>query len=230
MSAERSPPPPSLRNPQTVRRLCVFARAPVLGQVKSRLAAATGEPAALAAHVRLVEHTLMQVGAPHVGAPRAFPGLRDLVRELWIAGDSGGALVRHWSARFDFDLQEQCPGDLGERMRHALGATAGRGRTVLIGSDCPAIDAAYVEAAFEALVEADVVLGPTEDGGYGLIGTWVDVPELFEAMPWSTDRVLAETTARCSRLGLRYALLPRIWDVDTASDWQRFLRQARSIG
>lgn len=202
----------------------MFARAPVPGQVKSRLAAVIGEQAALEAHIRLVEHTLLQVG----GAENN-PQLKNSRHELWIAGDISLPLIRHWSDRFEFDLQAQCAGDLGARMRHALNTPAGCGASVLIGSDCPTIDSAYVEAAFAALADADVVLGPTEDGGYGLIATCRDLPELFVSMPWSTDRVLTETRARCDRLALRCTLLPMIWDVDTALDWQRFLRQVPSI-
>lgn len=226
MTSERrppSPPDPALHNSVLARRLCVFARAPVLGQVKSRLAAAIGDQAALEAHIRLVEHTLEQIGGTggvgHCASEQ---------RELWIGGDIDAPLVRRWNERFAFALQQQCAGDLGARMRHALAAHAAGGGSVLIGSDCPAIDTAYIEAAFEALLDADVVLGPTEDGGYGLIGTCRDLPGLFVSMPWSTDQVLAETRERCSGLGLRCVLLPMIWDVDTAVDWQRFLRQARS--
>ena len=217
--------PGKIRNPEVQRRLCVFARAPVLGQVKSRLAVTIGEPATLDAHIRLVEHTLMQVcgRASREGVRQDAACSTPEHRELWIAGDINHPLVRRWGKAFKFTLHVQCDGDLGARMRYALNASPGSVASVLIGSDCPGIDVNYLEAAFEALEDADVVLGPSEDGGYGLIGARQDLPGLFDSISWGTSKVLAETRARCRQLGLRCTLLPLIWDVDTEVDWRRFL-------
>ena len=67
------------------------------------------------------------------------------------------------------------------------------------------------------------MLAPAEDGGYGLIGLRRPVPELFQGVAWGSESVLAETLAKAENLGLRYELLPTVWDVDDAADWARFL-------
>jgi glycosyltransferase A (GT-A) superfamily protein (DUF2064 family) len=78
--------------------------------------------------------------------------------------------------------------------------------------------------------EADVVLGPCDDGGYYLIGLRQAVPELFREMPWSTPAVLDETVARVRRLGLRLALLPPWFDVDLGADLERLCASAHTPG
>jgi glycosyltransferase A (GT-A) superfamily protein (DUF2064 family) len=93
---------------------------------------------------------------------------------------------------------------------------------VLIGCDCPPIDSAYLREAFAALDAHDLVLGPAEDGGYGLIGVRSKVPAVFEDVAWGSDQVLARTLALCRAEGVGAAVLPEIWDVDDESGWQRF--------
>jgi glycosyltransferase A (GT-A) superfamily protein (DUF2064 family) len=108
-------------------------------------------------------------------------------------------------------------------MRETLNAElTGSRYCVLIGSDCPDIDADYVMAAFDALAAVDVVIGPAEDGGYGLIGLGRPAPELFEDMRWGDDQVLARTLERAERSGLSVVCLPEIYDVDRIEDWQRY--------
>ena len=80
-------------------------------------------------------------------------------------------------------------------------------------------DFAETAAAFP---DHDVVLGPAEDGGYWLIGLKRPTPQLFEFIPWSTDRVLAETLNAAARTGLKTHLLRPLRDVDTAADWRRY--------
>lgn len=124
-------------------------------------------------------------------------------------------------------------GDLGERMFHGLRRAAARHpRVAAVGSDSPELDATTVEDAFLRLAAgADVVIGPTRDGGYYLIA--LDRAalrrELFEGVAWSTESVLADTLARCRELGLRVELLPVIEDVDVAEDL-RLLAERLSTG
>jgi rSAM/selenodomain-associated transferase 1 len=93
---------------------------------------------------------------------------------------------------------------------------------VLIGTDCPALNPAYVECAFEALQEGvEVVLGPAEDGGYVLVGMRQPVPEMFSNISWGSGAVLEETVQRLQQLGLSYRLLETLWDVDTVDDLPR---------
>lgn len=118
-------------------------------------------------------------------------------------------------------------GDLGERMANALDDAAERGLrpAVVIGTDCPAIPLHALRDAFSALENdvADVVLGPTDDGGYYLVGVREPVRGLFENVRWSTGSVMAETVANARRLGLRVDVgLPRTYDIDTPADLSRF--------
>lgn len=212
--------------------LCLFVRAPNLGEVKSRLAASIGEPAALAAHVALVDHLLGQLDAR---LPRLH---RNIDVQLWLADMpktplSNGHLER-WARSTGHGVQHQVGAGLGERMAHALatviesGSGAGRGYGLLIGSDCPTIDWSYLDKAASALeAGADVVLGPAEDGGYGLVGLSQPQPELFEDIAWGTDQVLVQTQAKAQRKQLNVQLLETLWDVDYLADWERFCRLYR---
>ncbi len=115
--------------------------------------------------------------------------------------------------------------NLGERLfRTLLAAAAEAPAVAALGSDHPTLPLEVVHDAFERLeAGADVVLGPAEDGGYYLIGLRAAavVPRLFEEIAWSTDRVFADTLARCRELGLRVELLPQAADVDTPDDLRR---------
>ena len=194
-------------------RLCIFARAPVLGQVKTRLAETLGEQGALEVHERLVSDTLDRLAD--------IPGIQC---ELWVTGDTDHPVIGHWRTGWSLTLRKQVGDDLGERMAHAISACLEAGCIPLIvGSDCPTITAAYICQAVAVLDTHDLVLGPAEDGGYGLIGLRNPAPELFTDMPWSTAEVFAETVARANRLGLSWSVLETLWDVDDERDWQRFL-------
>ena len=192
-----------------MKRLAIFARAPVYGRVKTRLAKDIGKQAALAAHRELLARTMDNLGAPN----DAFKA------ELWLDGHCPE--MRAWQRRMP--VRRQPEGDLGARM---LAAFAG-GASVVVGSDVPPLGASYVASALDALGNADLVLGPVEDGGYCLIGMNEPRPELFADIPWSTDAVLAETIKAARRLSV--VLLETLWDVDVAADLQRWraMQQAR---
>lgn len=203
---------------QDTARLCLFARAPEPGRVKRRLAAEIGPQAALDAHARLVREALQRLSR--------VPGL---TTELWLAGSVQAAL-ECWPEAAHVPLRAQCGGDLGARMHHALrDGLQWDARALVVGTDCPSIDGAYVQGAAAALIDADVVLGPAEDGGYGLIGARREVAgrlqPLFRDMPWGTDRVRDLTLERCLGAGLRCVEQACVWDVDTLADWRRYLRQ-----
>ena len=193
-------------------RLCIFARAPVLGEVKSRLARTFGEVAALAAY-----RELCATAFDHLAK---VPGIET---ELWIAGAADHPDVVEWSARWDLPISRQQGADLGARMRFAIDACLGDGMPgLVVGTDCPTITASYLQHAAAELDSHDLVLGPAEDGGYGLIGLRLPAPTLFEDMPWGSDRVMSETLARAKKAGLDYRLLETVWDVDEPEDWVRF--------
>lgn len=183
-------------------RLAIFARAPVLGSVKTRLARALGATAALEVHRQLLLDTLA----------RLQPGSGGFAPELWLAG--AGGEFDAW-ARW-LPVRQQPPGDLGARMAAAFSA----GVTVLVGCDIPGLAARHVDAAVAKLADAALVLGPTTDGGYCLIAMREPIPRLFRDIPWGTSGVLAATRAAAGERPL--ALLEPLWDVDEVSGWRRW--------
>lgn len=118
-------------------------------------------------------------------------------------------------------------GDLGERLFHAL-ATGAEGHDLVaaIGSDHPELPLSHIRGAFEKLAGgSDVVLGPTTDGGYYLVGATKRSlsREIFTGIDWSTERVLTATLQKCRNLGLSVELLPMGEDVDTPADLRRLV-------
>jgi len=198
--------------------LIVFARVPRLGEVKTRLAAEIGAPAALEVYRELLQHTLAT-------AASAGPYQR---RVLMLADDDTTGDCQSWAGHFGFVIDIQRGVDLGERMARALDDACASGhRAVLIGSDCPALQAIDLEDAHAALGTADAVVAPAEDGGYVLIGCARSSLPLFEGINWGTHRVLEQTLARAQAHAVKVARLRTLWDVDTNKDWQRW-QAARS--
>jgi hypothetical protein len=122
--------------------------------------------------------------------------------------------------RHGVQLLDQIGEDLGARMDQAFRAIFARGyqRVLVVGTDLPSLPGACYTQALGLLADHDLVLGPSLDGGYYLIGLRRSVPELFVGMPWSTDRVCALTRAKAEALGLKTGLLPTWRDVDTIED------------
>lgn len=199
-------------------QLVVLARWPVPGRCKRRLAAGIGRARAAAVQRQLTGHTL--------ACCRAIP-LDASQPEIVLAADPlGDRAVRHWAAALGADRGvRQGPGSLGLRMARQLQRAfrEGAGQVVLIGSDLPQLQPSDLAAAFQALNQAPLVLGPAHDGGYWLIGCSCQAPamltaQLFSGMPWGTDQVLARTLAASRRLGLEPALLASRADLDDPAD------------
>jgi hypothetical protein len=192
------------------RCLILLAKEPLPGRAKTRLAAGVGPERA----ARLTDGFLRDT----VRTCRAVRGA-----ELWIAmeAESAGGYFRALCA--EARLVVQPPGDLGARLRAAFDAAfaAGLRRVVAIGSDAPHLPSERIDAAFDALAQADAVLGPAVDGGYYLLGLRAPRPELFDGVAWSTPGVLRQTEERARRLGLDLARLPETFDVDTPDDLER---------
>jgi uncharacterized protein len=198
------------------RRLILFARYPVPGRAKTRLIPALGAAGAAALHRRLVLRSLRTASQ----ACQAVPA------DLEVRFDGGTEqAMSHWlgdSAHF----VPQGTGDLGERMAGAFEQSfdTGSRATVIIGSDCPSLSPEIIRAAFARLKQTPVVLGPSWDGGYYLIGLSRPMPELFRGIPWGTDRVLADSLAVLQRRGCKPALLDSLEDIDRPEDlpaWRR---------
>jgi uncharacterized protein len=210
----------SLINDSGARAVVVFARAPVAGRVKSRLAAAIGADAAAALYAAFLDDTCALVSA---AAGEGAPSGWRLV--LAVDGDVGHPAVCALAARDGFERVAQGDGDLGARLDAAIARYAGGGAVVIVGSDAPTLPRARLGDAFAALADADVVLGPAADGGYYLIGARRAVPEIFRDMPWGTARVLAETRARLPGC----AVLAPHYDIDERADLARLAGELRTL-
>jgi rSAM/selenodomain-associated transferase 1 len=194
-------------------RLIVFVKAPRAGLVKTRIAQTAGDARAVEIHRELVE-SVFKALAPISGA------------EVRFAPDDAETEVRPW-LRETWTLAPQGAGDLGERLARAFEAAfqAGMERVVIIGSDCPEVRTGDVRTAWKELRTHDVVVGPAVDGGYWLIGLRAPQPGLLEGIRWSSDEVLGQTLQRARALGLSIQLLRILSDVDTAADWDAYVRQ-----
>ncbi|MDQ3625067.1 MAG: TIGR04282 family arsenosugar biosynthesis glycosyltransferase [Verrucomicrobiota bacterium] len=192
----------------------LFLKFPEPGRVKTRLAKTVGAELAAAIYQRLVAAVIARV-----------PGEMELVG-LFDPPEKAGE-VEQWMRRMaperSLKLLPQAAGDLGRRLDQAFADAfaAGAGRVLVIGSDCVELDAAIFAEAGQALADCDLVVGPSEDGGYYLIGLQAPHPELFTGIDWSTRQVLAQTLVRAERARLRVHLLPKLPDVDTEEDWRR---------
>lgn len=193
----------------------VFARAPVAGRVKTRLAAAIGARAAARLHAQLVRRAVRTALASGVGPV-----------ELHCAPHTRHPFFAQLAARSGIALRAQRGGDLGERMHRALArALRGTSFALLVGSDCPALRAADLRRALRALrAGADAVFAPAVDGGYALVGLRHSVPRLFAGIAWGGAEVMCETRARISALGWSSRELRRVWDVDRPEDFARLRR------
>lgn len=200
----------------------VMAKAPRAGQAKTRLAPPLrlDESAALAACFAQDTVALARGLAPHVMLAYAPTDARALLEPLMPEG-----LL--WT--------EQRGDDLGARISAAIAAAAAGGGApfLVLGTDSPTLPPAYARAALRALTvgETDIALGPTDDGGYYLIGLRRPPPaELFRAIVWSSAQVYQQTAANAARLGLRLRELPRWYDVDTATDLCRLQEELVTDG
>lgn len=203
--------------------LGVFGKRPDPGHVKTRLASGFGPEFAAEVHAAMLFDLLDLWGSESVLAPG---GRRVLV----YAPDDAGPWFDERVPE-SFALQPQAPGDLGQRMRAFFeGEFAdGADRVVLIGSDSPTLDPSIVVSAFLCLEQNDVVLGPSTDGGYYLIGARPPAPSIFEGLDWSTPSVLSQTIDRLGDAGVSLAVLPPWYDVDTPDDWRMLAGHLRAL-
>jgi rSAM/selenodomain-associated transferase 1 len=188
-------------------RILVFAKAPVIGQVKTRMQAALSERQCLELYQQMLNHCLQQLSQSRL-APV----------ELWVTGDH--PYWKKLSQHYEFSLRFQQGDDLGQRMAHALNESLSYSESVVvIGTDCPFMDSDYLEQAFINLAEnSPVVLGPALDGGYVLIGLRQFSARLFEGIPWGTDQVLARTLQQISVLDWPCCVLDSLADIDRPED------------
>ena len=206
MTSSARPPEPA--------RVAVFAKAPVAGEVKTRLVPVLGDTGAAALHAGLVRHTL--------ATARQSSG----TVELWCTPDERHPFFERCAAEFGVELHRQQGVSLGERMRHAFArAFEARSPLVLIGSDCPVLTRAHLAEARAALADHDAAIAPAEDGGYVLIAMARPVAALFDGVDWGSAAVMGQTRARLAEARVRWKELAMLWDVDRPADYERLRRE-----
>ncbi|MEQ9546422.1 MAG: TIGR04282 family arsenosugar biosynthesis glycosyltransferase [Marinobacter sp.] len=208
------------KNPESSVLVMQFSKWPEEGRVKTRLMPALGASGALAAHVRLSLAVLENLIAS------GFPVQFWWDRALEQAPDAAApVLSRLDAAQITTGIQQG--ENLGQRMEAALARVLEHhDKALVVGSDCPSVDPDYVRQAVAELDTSDVVLGPSNDGGYVMIGARRVVAGMLDGVNWGTGSVLDQTCTRMAGLELSVSLLPPRWDVDEPEDWQRFLDQS----
>jgi len=195
-------------------RFIIFGRYPVPGRTKTRLIQALGPTGAADLHRRLTEKTVEKV--KEIGSRRSI----DV--EFCFEGGSEGKARRWLGSSMIYSQQES--GDLGERMYLAFRKVFYRGcrRVVLLGTDIPQLRTELLEEALDALMEYDLVIGPSSDGGYWLMG--LNRPfNLFQGLNWGSRTVLEQTISLAKRHDLMVHRLETLTDIDTVEDlkqWQ----------
>lgn len=202
------------------RALRVFVKAPRPGEVKSRLAKRIGAERAARVYRALAEAEIAATEPRPVG---------DFERTLCFAPRDARGEIETWLPGRSLEAQQGA--DLGGRMLHAFDRAFAEDtrRVALIGTDVPWVTRDHVLASFRALDDADVVLGPSSDGGYYLIALRRSQARLFEGIPWSTPEVLPRTLRRAADLGLRVRVLEELPDVDTFEDVQALWSRLKPI-
>lgn len=202
--------------------LVVMAKAPAPGEVKTRLCPPLSPDQAATLARCFLEDRVEQLRTIEAGeAVVAFtPAGREAELRAWL-----GPGVR---------LVPQAGTDLGARLDRVLTDLLAEGYAgaAAVDADSPTLPTAFLHRACAHLLAdaADLVVGPTEDGGYYLIGLRAPAPALFRDMPWSTAAVFDETVARARRLGLRLGVLPAWFDVDRGADLARLAASAARTG
>jgi len=195
-------------------QLLLFTRYPEAGKTKTRLIPELGEDGAALLQKRLTERVAYQANL--------------LTQRLGIETAvhyTGGNREQMISWLGVLKYVEQADGDLGQRMRSAFEQTFtdGAEAAVLIGSDIPDITADLLQQAFASLRTKEVVIGPSKDGGYYLIGLVANqalrlLPLLFEKIQWSTEELFTTTINRLEKAGYDIAILPVLRDIDLPAD------------
>jgi rSAM/selenodomain-associated transferase 1 len=202
------------------KALIIFTKLPRPGEVKTRLGKSIGMVDAARAYKGFAEHV--------------FAIADELAREkievcLYYEPTATEEAVRAWVCR-DFTYVPQRGEGLGERMHNAFASVFedGVGRAIVIGTDVPELEATHVAKSFALLDDNDIVVGPSADGGYYLLGMNAPMKELFENIVWSSNTVFDATMAKVRTLGLSVTVLPLLHDIDTEEDLRQLERRLQN--
>ena len=217
ISSPKSPHPSPLTPDRAA--LVIFAKAPIPGEVKTRLCPPLTPDEAATLHgsfvLDMLERTKLAV------TTRQLP----FHRYLACAPSSDLVFFKIMEERQGVHLLDQVGDDLGQRMHHTFIDLFAKGykQVIIVGTDVPTLPLSVYQEALAILGRSDVVLGPALDGGYYLIGLTQPAKQLFAEVPWSTDQVLAVTQQQAKTLGLSIGLTTAWRDVDTITDLQALI-------
>lgn len=194
-------------------QLIVFGRYPTVGRVKTRLISTLGPAGAASLQKRLTEKT--------IAVAQTTTSRKN--GQLVFCHDGGDPKqIGRWLGSANIHCLPQISGNLGQRMRAAFQQAFDKGaeRVLLVGTDIPGMTHEVLEKALGALTAHDLVLGPSTDGGYWLVGMNA-FQDIFSGMVWSQPDVLEKTLSRARKKGLTPFLAERLTDLDTAEDLER---------
>ena len=193
--------------------LGIFAKAPVEGQVKTRLCPPLSNDEAVELYRVMLAETIEEMQK-----------VVEAEVVLFISGNED-YFAEHWP---DLRRIQQQGDDMGQRMAQAITGELAQGAdaVILVGSDNPDLPPEKVEKAFLHLKHVEVVFCPAEDGGYVLLGESRHNPEIFENMPWSTEKLADRTRQRLMFHGLIHRELETWDDVDDVPSVERLLQRA----
>jgi len=195
--------------PEADSKLIVFAKAPVPGNVKTRLQPVVSPEEAAKLQAFFIQQTL-----------ELASGLQGVDVELWCAPDDSHPVFQQCARQYKITVKQQQGKDLGERMASALHeALANYREVVVIGTDCPELTPDYLSDALLRLKQGTkAVIGPASDGGYVMLGLRRFSPLLFTDINWGSDQVLFETRQKLQQLGWEWDELHTLRDIDTPAD------------
>ncbi len=191
-----------------------FAKAPLPGEVKTRMRPKLSELESVELHSTLTRHSWGIIQRAQL-----------CKHELWVGSQPDHSFFTDLLADSDCEIRQQSGVDLGARLADAFKQSLGsacesdRQGAIVVGSDCPFLNAGYFSQALDALDQgADIVLGPAVDGGYVLLGMRAYWPTVFQDIPWGGPQVFKETQKRIKALGLRCVELSTLADIDEPTD------------
>jgi len=216
-------------------RVCIFAKTPELGKVKTRLEPEIGRETCLELHKWLVEDRLKAFAPGSVGlsngdaASETNTSSYDVA--LYVTDNLDDDYWAKLNSNYSIPLYLQQGSTLGDRMWHAVESTLNeREWVILIGADCPDLDTEYLQAAISKMEEgAQAVIGPAEDGGYVLLGLTQPVSKVFQGIDWGTELVFRQTTHALEALELSYSHLTPLKDLDVFDDYLFYSRKIKTL-
>ncbi len=214
--------PPVNPEPSAPVGVAILARSPVPGQVKTRLIPLLGDEGAASLQAWMLQRTVVMALEADVGPVT-----------LWCEGDSGHRdfiRCRELGPLNTLNIRSQVAGDLGQRMLAAVRESPAAAGTLVIGTDCPALNAAHLREAARYMQDHDAVFIPVEDGGYVLIGMKTPSARAFAGIDWGSPQVMAQTRQCLAAMGWRWAELAKLWDVDRPEDVERLAAMFPEVG